>query len=194
MAYDHLNGIPILGQKSLLSDVPAYTEAIDTLLRQLMPLGTIAPYYKDTAPNGMWLICNGDPAVGDKYENYRREIGPNTPDLRGRTLIGQGGGYNFDAPDGEATVTLDATEIPAHSHSITDPGHYHSVGGASTGGVGATSLLRSANSADGIYPVGTGTSKTGITGTNNNAGGGGSHNNMQPYLPINYIILASYEA
>ena len=192
MAYDtDANGIPILEPQSLLSDVPAYTKAlaphitaVDTLLRQLMPLGTITPYYKSTAPNGMWLICNGTAVPADpKYNEYRSEIGPNTPDLQGRTLIGQSGTYAFGAADGASTHTLTVTEMPSHEHSINGISsaisglHFHPHEGVVAAGQ-ENYANRGYTTADPI----------------NHTGGGQAHNNMQPYRVVNYIILASYEA
>ena len=52
-------------------------------------------------PSG-WLLCNGTSG---------------TPDLRNRFVVGAGDTYAVDATGGAATVTLDATQIPAHSHT-----------------------------------------------------------------------------
>lgn len=196
MAYTtDANGIPILEKKSLLTDVPEYTQAlaphvaaVDTLLRQLMPLGTIAPYYKSTAPNGMWLICNGDPAPsGDQYDEYRAEIGIHTPDLRGRTLIGQGQGVDENGDDltnrsfggdgGFEDHVLSYNEMPQHTHLLHADYMYQGVG-ADSFRLGDASPSK----------------KQGVVTSTDSAGNSWPHNNMQPYLVVNYIILASYEA
>tara|TARA_R110000772_G_scaffold11807_2_gene36711 strand:- start:279 stop:1430 length:1152 start_codon:yes stop_codon:yes gene_type:complete len=52
-------------------------------------------------PSG-WLLCNGISG---------------TPDLRNRFVVGAGDTYAVDATGGAATVTLGATQIPAHSHT-----------------------------------------------------------------------------
>jgi len=173
-----------------------------TLQQSLAPVGSLMMYAGSSAPSG-WLFCDGSAISRTTYsalfaviaEEFGQGNGTttfNVPDLKGRVPVGAGTGVGLSAralsdASGSETVTLTTSQMPVHNHTITDPGHYHSVSGASTGGAGATSLLRSANSADGTYPVGTGSSTTGITQTNNQ-GSGSSHTNMQPFLVVNYII------
>lgn len=94
----------------------------------------------------------------------------------------------------------------AHSHSVYDPSHYHGPG------PGHQSYAQNTypNGSSWYFPGGggylnanagmTGYSGTGIslynntatnnaaTATNQNTGGGGAHNNLQPYITVNYII------
>lgn len=78
---------------------------------------------------------------------------------------------------GETLNTLTSAQIPAHTHSITDVAHSHTVpiGGDNAGGkfgVNNSSLpVTSSSTTDSVM--------TGITGTNANTGGGGAHNNVQ---------------
>jgi microcystin-dependent protein len=112
------------------------------------------------------------------------------PDLRGRVAIGPGQGpglpaYQLGEMAGEPTHTLIITEMPAHNHQaqasgVSDGGNSGSPGG----GTWASSSNR-----DGIYsnaapnsPMASGNIAIGI------AGGSQPHNNMQPYLGMNYII------
>lgn len=80
---------------------------------------------------------------------------------------------------GEAVHTLTASEIPAHSHPITDKEHEHvtfgSNVGATGGGTGTTILRDFSSNNNGKTSL----ALTGITKTDNNVGGGGAHNNVQ---------------
>lgn len=92
-----------------------------------------------------------------------------------------------------------------HTHGVTDPGHVHSGGYTNTGGgvpqnqVGGT-LANTGSAATGISIQGSGANinaastgvqidgaYTGISGTINQ-GGGGAHNNLPPYVGVNFII------
>lgn len=91
---------------------------------------------------------------------------------------------------GYQTITLDATQIPAHSHpnSLNDPGHNHTV---SPSGQGAypSQPGGDASASTAIVARTTSTNTTGITITNaNNTGGGGAHSNVQPTRIRNIII------
>ena len=106
----------------------------------------------------------------------------------GRMLVGQtGGDTDFDTAEetgGAKTHTLQTSEIPAHNHGVTDPGHTHltqrypTATGSSSGFTVDTSM--SGTPTNNTLPTASAT--TGIT--TQNAGGGGAHNNMPPYLVV----------
>jgi microcystin-dependent protein len=101
---------------------------------------------------------------------------------------------------------------PGHTHGVNDPGHAHDsewfvssqygVGNFSPNlpSRGTAGLNTSTNptgvsiqaAATGIQPnnanVSLAAAATGITATNANAGGGAAHNNLPPYLAINFIV------
>ena len=146
------------------------------------------------APSG-WALCNGqliaivdnDPLFqvigttygGDGITNFA------VPDLRGRSPIcfGQGAGLT-DRVLGEAggteSQTLDITQIPAHSHVV----NASAAPGDATSPAGAAPAVSDASK---VYSAGT-PNATMAAGTIGNAGDGQAHNNMSPYLAINYII------
>ena len=112
------------------------------------------------------------------------------PDLRGRTPVGTGQGpglpsINLGEVSGEPTHTLIITEMPAHNHQAQMQGQTGAGTSTSPGGAApATSTAR-----DNIYsasapntPMAANTVTVGISG------GSQPHNNMQPYLGLNYII------
>jgi len=152
------------------------------------PVGSMIIWTTDTAPTG-WLLCYGQ-AVSRTvtYDGLFAVIGTtfgvgdgsttfNLPDMRGRFPLGQddmGGASanrvthaNADSiggVEGAETHTLTKTEMPAHTHTI-DAGHV----------------------LDGSGQVET-TGASGVTENTNSTGGGGAHNNMSPYITLNYII------
>lgn len=90
------------------------------------------------------------------------------PDMKGRVPVQRDSGQTeFDVlaeTGGAKTHTLTTTEIPSHTHDIT----------AATPGSGAAGSQATLGNS--------GTINTDATG------GGGAHNNLQPYIVMNYII------
>jgi microcystin-dependent protein len=179
-----------------------------------LPAGAIVPYggpsgaSADAGAAGIpagWLLCDGSAVSRTSYAalfaaigiNYGGGDGINTfnvPDLRGRTIIGAGHGAGLTARTlaqtvGEETHALSANEMPAHSHTITDPGHTHAVAGQVA--------FYSTTSSCGVYcgtqqaPINfaSGTGATATTGiTIQSAGASAPHNVMQPSMVLNYLI------
>jgi microcystin-dependent protein len=174
-----------------------------------VPTGVVAPFAAETAPDG-WLLCNGQDVYKDTYPalyallqtKYGAPVDTlkfRLPDLQGRVPVGYGTGYTtLNAPSGAATVTLDTTQIPAHSHGINNesPGtnsaqpRFH---GTAAGAAAGTSFLVPATAGSGFnwYDVDSHSHTVNSHshgGATQNAGGGASHSNMQPYIVLNYII------
>jgi microcystin-dependent protein len=109
----------------------------------------------------------------------------NLPDLRGRVPIcfGQGPGLpNFDLGEasGEISHTLLSSEMPAHSHTIAAGdanGTQSTPGGA---------FLARDPAGSPAYGLSTGTALN--LGSVSVAGSSIPHNNMQPYLTLNWCI------
>lgn len=161
-------------------------------------IGEIRMFAGNFAPRN-WAFCQGQllsiaqntalfSILGTTYGgNGQTTFG--LPDLRGRVPVGAGQGPGLPNVDlgevsGEPTHTLLITEIPAHNHTVTAPA-------ATT----STTDTPSASVAVGPASLGAGVSKN--FGTANAslalptigiAGGSQPHNNMQPYLGMNYII------
>jgi microcystin-dependent protein len=111
----------------------------------------------------------------------------NVPDLRGRVPVGIGTGtglstYSIGDTGGEETHTITSGESASHTHS--DSGHSHAEGNALPA-VGAAIVGVPIPSA--VPSVGTtGVGFAGIT----SSGGDGSHNNIQPFIALTYLIVA----
>lgn len=111
------------------------------------------------------------------------------PDFRSRVAAGTGQGPGLPSMDlgeesGSPTVTLISTEMPAHTHVVTEGGNTtdgnpnatKSPANAYPGYSDSAPLYASASNAN-MAPINCGI-----------AGGSQPHNNMQPYLGMNYII------
>jgi len=155
------------------------------------PTGMITAFGSSTPPTG-WLLCNGAAVDRTIYAALYTVIGTtwgagdgsttfNVPDLTNRTALGAGV-ITIGTRGGVSSVTLSTANLPAHSHSITDPGHNHTT--VAPDSIGTTGTNVGAIDATGGT---TGTSTTGIT-TTNTTGSGASFSILPPYAAVSYIV------
>lgn len=159
--------------------------------------------YSD-APDG-WLLCDGssfDPVV---YKALYDKIGttyggtataPLLPDFEGRAPVGVGDGdasghtlHSLGDKVGKETHTLSAAEsgVPAHTHTITDPGHVHRTDYNVLGTAGTDQS--NPTTVNGGTQLNTGSATTGITINNNSAAAASSaHENRTPSTVVNFFI------
>jgi len=160
-------------------------------------IGEIIPYAGSTSPNANWLVCDGSSLLRSTYPVLFALIGTtygsadgthfNIPDLQGRVPIGAGSGAGLSTwavgdQAGEETHTLTNGESASHTH--TDSGHTH-VEGIAIPAVGSAIVVPPIPSA---IP-GVGATGVGFAGLST-SGGDGGHNNLQPLLALNYLIVA----
>jgi microcystin-dependent protein len=157
-------------------------------------VGEIRLFGGNFAPQG-WALCNGQllaiaqntalfSLLGTNYGGDGRTTFA-LPDLRGRAPIhmGQGSGLtprSIGSVSGRETVALTTQECPVHSHSASGANGANQpspVGNFwSTDPNGNTAAYSTtANSVMSLAAIGA-------------AGAGQPHDNMQPYLAVNYII------
>ena len=158
----------------------------------VMPVGSIIPYGGATAPAG-WLLCDGTSFLKTDYPDLFGVIGAaygsadgnhfNVPDLRGRVAVGKNAATfaALGAAGGEETHTLTTGELATHTHIQDAHSHTFTVYQTLAEGNGYPRA-----SVHPVTPSDQGTSAA--TATNQNTGGGLSHNNLQPYQIVNYII------
>lgn len=158
-------------------------------------LGEIRIFTGNFPPKG-WAFCNGqlmsisqNTALFSLLGTFYGGDGKSTfalPNLQGSVPLGQGQGPGLTdrvlgETGGAATVTLLTTEMPAHTHTVNavaEPGD----GTSPSNDLWAASVLR-----DRQYATGSPTATMSPTAINV-AGGSQPHNNMQPYLGLNFII------
>lgn len=155
---------------------------------EVMPPGIIHPYAGLAQPAG-WLWCDGASVSRTTYAALFAAIGTafgsadansfSLPDLRDRVPVGSSATIGRGAAGGAKTHALTADEMPSHQHNLgtNNDGVAHSI--AAYGGGNPTPEGMSVASGAGY--------NGGFLYAMHN-GGGGAHNNMQPYLGVNYII------
>lgn len=175
-------------------------------------IGSIFPYMT-TLPPANCLVCDGATYDRVDYPDLYAKLDSafivdadsfTVPDLRGKAPIGAGdGGADFTnrtvgETGGEEAHLLTVTELAAHNHTSPahghiDTGHSHSI----------PLLIDFPVVVPGEDPVGaqivpivsaqTGTSSANITDTTATIDATGDdtpHNNMQPFIALNYCVVA----
>lgn len=161
-------------------------------------IGEISIFAGNFPPRN-WAFCNGQlmsiaqntalfSILGTTYGGDGR-VTFGLPDLRGRAPLsaGQGPGlsnYDLGQAGGSETDTLSINEIPAHNHPL---GAYNNKADQSnpTGNVNAIVVDSSNGTANAYAASANATMNANAVGQ---SGGSQPHNNMQPYLTLNYII------
>ena len=142
------------------------------------------------APQG-WALCNGQLLPINQNQALFSLLGTNyggngqtnfgLPDLRGRTPIHVGSGHTLGEKAGEQAHTLSISELPTHTHLLNA-----TTAQASTN-VPDTNTILAASNPQNLYaqatnPVAMSPAAIG------NVGGSQAHQNMQPFLVLNYSI------
>lgn len=196
-------------------------------LKLLCPVGTIASYAGASAPTG-WLLCDGTSTTG--YAELAALVGSTTPDLKGKfllgktatgtgsALLGSGGSLTIaeaNLPSHKHTINHDHVSFNTtgadgtHTHTISDPGHSHSINTLPDDATTSGSWYPSAEqTTQPIQATSTNTATTGISVTSTNsahthaidvpsfsgdsgtAGSGTAY--YQPFVAVSYIIKHDY--
>ena len=173
-------------------------------------IGQIQPFGFNFAPRG-WALCDGQllpisqntalfSLLGTTYGGDGKTTFA-LPDLRGRLPMHQGRGPGLSTrkigqKGGSETVTLNVAQMPAHDHSgtgtVTGKVQANSGAGDTDNPAGNTLATLSRTNQYSTAGPNTAMHSDTVTGTGNfttsTAGGSQPHNNMQPYLVINWCI------
>lgn len=158
-------------------------------------IGEIRMFAGNFAPSG-WALCQGQTMAIAENDTLFNLIGTtyggdgqvtfNLPDLQGRAPahMGQGPGISQDYGIGQAggaeSVTLTSQQTPVHTHALT------ATTAAGTSATPQTNLL-AAGEGNRLYLA---AGPDGQTAANavGPAGGSQPHDNLPPFIVINYII------
>ena len=148
-------------------------------------LGEIKMISWNYPPKG-WAFCNGQQLAINQNQALFSILGTTyggngqttfaLPNLQARLPLHVGNGFNLGQSAGELAHTLVITELPAHNHILQ--------GTAANGDTPLPTTLANANN---LYS--TAAPNTTLTpGSIGNTGGTQAHDNMSPYLVLNFII------
>jgi microcystin-dependent protein len=182
---------------------------VSDLVKAITPVGTINLWTAESPPTN-WLVCDGSAVSRETYSALFALVGTafgigdgsttfNLPDLSNRVPVGIGLSSSFDElgkKGGAETHTLTEGEMPNHRHTgttSTNGNHRH------TGPFATSQIVKRIESPyDGFHGFSDGatTRWSDYAGDHNHSfntsyvGGGGSHNNLQPYQVVNFIVKA----
>ena len=139
-------------------------------------------------PKG-WAFCNGQllpinqnqalfALLGTQYGGNGQTTFA-LPDLRGRVPIHMGAGFTIGQAGGQSAHTVSQSEMPAHTHVLSATPN-NSTTNVPTGNVYAKGLQNSYGGTTSLVAM--------STGTISSVGGSQAHENMQPYLTLNFCI------
>jgi microcystin-dependent protein len=152
-------------------------------------VGEIRMFAGNFAPVG-WMFCEGQLLQISENETLFQLIGTTyggdgqstfaLPDLRGRIPVHQGNGFVLAQRGGVEEVTLTAEQVPSHTHPL----------------LGSTSAASTPNPQSSIPATGSVSELYWVDAPDQNAspqaiqttGGTQPHNNLQPYLCVDFII------
>lgn len=180
------------------------------------PAGVVSQYMGSTAPSG-YLLCNGQSVTTAAYSALFAVIGYTyggsganftIPNMQGRIPVGAGSitdpnsnsqTFTLAGTGGELSHKLTTAELASHTHiqnahTHTQDAHTHPIANGGYPAIinftasGGNSAYMGQGAGSGVWSGGVTATNQNTTATNQNTGGDGFHNNLQPYIVVNYII------
>jgi microcystin-dependent protein len=139
-------------------------------------------------PKG-WALCNGQFLPINQNQALFALLGTTyggngqttfaLPNLRGRVPVHEGSGHTLGEAAGSTSVTINIQQLPTHTHAFNAT---NNVGSATTPD---GTVVMSATPSNSYTPSG---AVVAMAPTVSTVGGSQPHNNMMPYLVLNFII------
>ena len=177
--------------KRILETIP-----LSTITYGRGEVGEIKPFAGSTIPTG-WLLCDGSAISRTTYSELFTVIGTtygtgdgsttfNLPDLRNRFMVGAGDEYSLNSKGGEKTHILTIDEMPSHvGHLHENDSVYGPTTTEDTYFLPSTSVSKYSNNRNFVVRN---ANEVAIRSTSR--GDSQAHENMPPYIGINFIIYA----
>ena len=157
-------------------------------------LSEIRMFSFNFAPKG-WALCNGQLLPINQNQALFSLLGTTyggngqtnfaLPNLRGRVPIHEGSGFTLGQAAGQSAHTVTMSEMPAHTHFQTS--NMCIGGNVVNAALGDPTNNYWANNGKNQYATNTFDQVMHPTAVTN-VGGSQAHNNMMPYLVINFCI------
>lgn len=181
-----------------------YTQLeVKTLVTNSIPVGTILAVATEAVPDGFFL-CDGRELSRNGYQALYKAIGTtygngkgngttfNLPNIQGRTLIGVGQGDNLKSrklgeTGGIESVVLNKDQLPEHSHSANPTLTFPTAGYETFYSKNPEVLSNNNFSKDSDFRNNGNTSLP-FSFNTNNTGKNLPHENMQPFISVQYCI------
>lgn len=159
-------------------------------------IGEIRIFSGNFAPNG-WAFCDGSLMAITSNTALFSLLGANfggdgrttfaLPDLRGRVPVHQGNNYTLGEVAGVEAVTLATADIPQHKHTASASTETPTAIGNGIDLTGSTVYTPALVPRPPVYAPDGATVAMSPQAVAN-TGGSTAHNNMAPYLALNFII------
>jgi microcystin-dependent protein len=159
-------------------------------------VGEIRLFAFEFPPTG-WAFCDGQFVPKDQISDLFDVIGYTyggsgllfaLPNLQGRAPLQPGAGSGLSPralaeAGGSLTVTLDSSHLPAHTHEVKASANTGGTGSPEDAVFGASQARALSAGYSSVAP-----SVALAPAAVESSGGGQAHNNMPPYLPLNFCI------
>lgn len=169
----------------------------------LVPTGTVSAFAGSSAPTG-YLLCDGTSGystttyaalfavIGYTYGGSGGSF--SVPNLKGRTIIGVGVGSEITGTLGtvqgvkEVTLTASQSGIPAHTHPDGTTSNHNSGQLSAAPFAGGGTIALTSYSITGYDSSYSNHTHNFSISANTAAAAASAHTNIQPSMPLNYII------